>query len=154
MGGKGSILGTILGAIILGTMRNGLTLMNVQAFYRTSIHPQSAVRVHGSVNSCSRLADPRATPGSGFKNSSEGPSSAAVALVTERRLKRTASVTREGTFEPLTELYLVATLSKHRPAPHLWETFRSGFRSGTCLCHLSSILTDFLKCRQVNRKAT
>jgi len=34
MGGKGSILGTILGAIILGTMRNGLTLMNVQAFYQ------------------------------------------------------------------------------------------------------------------------
>ena len=34
MGGKGSILGTILGAVILGTMRNGLTLMNVQAFYQ------------------------------------------------------------------------------------------------------------------------
>lgn len=34
MGGKGSIIGTILGAIILGTMRNGLTLMNVQAFYQ------------------------------------------------------------------------------------------------------------------------
>ncbi|KQS75291.1 ribose ABC transporter permease [Rhizobium sp. Leaf384] len=34
MGGKGSIVGTILGAIILGTMRNGLTLMNVQAFYQ------------------------------------------------------------------------------------------------------------------------
>ncbi|MBD8554264.1 ABC transporter permease [Rhizobium sp. CFBP 8762] len=34
MGGKGSILGTILGAIILGAMRNGLTLMNVQAFYQ------------------------------------------------------------------------------------------------------------------------
>ena len=34
MGGKGSVVGTILGAIILGTMRNGLTLMNVQAFYQ------------------------------------------------------------------------------------------------------------------------
>ncbi|WP_018010156.1 ABC transporter permease [Sinorhizobium medicae] len=34
MGGKGSIIGTILGAIILGAMRNGLTLMNVQAFYQ------------------------------------------------------------------------------------------------------------------------
>ncbi|MDH6265859.1 ribose transport system permease protein [Rhizobium sp. SG_E_25_P2] len=34
MGGKGSIVGTLLGAIILGSMRNGLTLMNVQAFYQ------------------------------------------------------------------------------------------------------------------------
>ncbi|TIN12237.1 ABC transporter permease [Mesorhizobium sp.] len=34
MGGKGSVLGTILGAVILGTMRNGLTLMNVQSFYQ------------------------------------------------------------------------------------------------------------------------
>jgi len=34
MGGKGSIIGTLLGAIILGAMRNGLTLMNVQAFYQ------------------------------------------------------------------------------------------------------------------------
>lgn len=34
MGGKGSIFGTILGAIILGAMRNGLTLLNVQAFYQ------------------------------------------------------------------------------------------------------------------------
>jgi ribose transport system permease protein len=34
MGGKGSIIGTILGAIVLGAMRNGLTLMNVQAFYQ------------------------------------------------------------------------------------------------------------------------
>jgi ribose transport system permease protein len=34
MGGKGSIIGTLLGAIILGTMRNGLTLLNVQAFYQ------------------------------------------------------------------------------------------------------------------------
>ena len=34
MGGKGSIAGTILGAIVLGAMRNGLTLLNVQAFYQ------------------------------------------------------------------------------------------------------------------------
>ncbi len=34
MGGKGSIVGTIMGAIILGSLRNGLTLMNVQAFYQ------------------------------------------------------------------------------------------------------------------------
>jgi ribose transport system permease protein len=34
MGGKGSVIGTLLGAIILGSMRNGLTLMNVQAFYQ------------------------------------------------------------------------------------------------------------------------
>ncbi|WP_419728972.1 ABC transporter permease [Lichenicola sp.] len=34
MGGKGSIIGTLLGAIILGAMRNGLTLLNVQAFYQ------------------------------------------------------------------------------------------------------------------------
>lgn len=34
MGGKGSILGTILGAVILGALRNGLTLLNIQAFYQ------------------------------------------------------------------------------------------------------------------------
>jgi len=34
MGGKGSIVGTILGAIVLSAMRNGLTMMNVQAFYQ------------------------------------------------------------------------------------------------------------------------
>src|SRR5471032_2716599 len=34
LGGKGGVIGTLLGAIILGGMRNGLTLMNVQAFYQ------------------------------------------------------------------------------------------------------------------------
>ncbi len=34
MGGKGSIVGTMLGAVILGVMQNGLTLLNVQAFYQ------------------------------------------------------------------------------------------------------------------------
>ncbi|WP_410014475.1 ABC transporter permease [Sodalis sp. C49] len=34
MGGKGSIIGTIIGTIILGALRNGLTLMNIQAFYQ------------------------------------------------------------------------------------------------------------------------
>ena len=34
MGGRGSIVGTLIGCIILGTLRNGLTLMNVQAFYQ------------------------------------------------------------------------------------------------------------------------
>ncbi|MDX5630274.1 MULTISPECIES: ABC transporter permease [unclassified Brenneria] len=34
MGGKGSIIGTIVGAIILGSLRNGLTLLNIQAFYQ------------------------------------------------------------------------------------------------------------------------
>lgn len=31
---EGWIVGTLLGAIILGAMRNGLTSMNVQAFYQ------------------------------------------------------------------------------------------------------------------------
>jgi ribose transport system permease protein len=33
-GGRGSILGTIIGAIILSALRNGLTLLNVQSFYQ------------------------------------------------------------------------------------------------------------------------
>lgn len=33
-GGKGNVQGTILGALILGALRTGLTLMNVQAFYQ------------------------------------------------------------------------------------------------------------------------
>jgi len=34
MGGRGSIVGTLIGCVILGALRNGLTLMNVQAFYQ------------------------------------------------------------------------------------------------------------------------
>lgn len=34
MGGKGSIAGTLIGALVRGAMRNGLTLMDVQAFYQ------------------------------------------------------------------------------------------------------------------------
>ena len=34
MGGKGSVVGTVLGAVILGALPNGLTLLNVQAFYQ------------------------------------------------------------------------------------------------------------------------
>lgn len=34
MGGKGSVVGTIIGAIILGALRNGMTLLNIQAFYQ------------------------------------------------------------------------------------------------------------------------
>ena len=33
-GGKGSIVGTLIGSLILGELRNGLTLLNVQAFYQ------------------------------------------------------------------------------------------------------------------------
>ena len=33
-GGRGNITGTIMGALILGALRNGLTLMNVQSFYQ------------------------------------------------------------------------------------------------------------------------
>jgi ribose transport system permease protein len=33
-GGRGSIVGTLIGCVILGALRNGLTLMNVQAFYQ------------------------------------------------------------------------------------------------------------------------
>ncbi len=34
-GGKGSLLGTMIGACILGTLSNGLTLLNVPSFYQT-----------------------------------------------------------------------------------------------------------------------
>lgn len=34
-GGRGSLVGTIIGALILGTLSNGLTLLNVQSFYQT-----------------------------------------------------------------------------------------------------------------------
>ncbi len=34
LGGKGSVFGTILGAIILGSLTNGFTLLNIQSFYQ------------------------------------------------------------------------------------------------------------------------
>lgn len=34
-GGKGSLIGTIIGVLILQTLNNGLTLLNVQSFYQT-----------------------------------------------------------------------------------------------------------------------
>jgi len=34
MGGIGSVIGTLIGAVILGSLRNGLTLLNIQAFYQ------------------------------------------------------------------------------------------------------------------------
>ena len=33
-GGKGSILGTVLGAIIIGVLNNGLVLLNVSPFWQ------------------------------------------------------------------------------------------------------------------------
>ncbi len=33
-GGQGSILGTVVGALIMGSLQNGLTLNNVPAFYQ------------------------------------------------------------------------------------------------------------------------
>lgn len=33
-GGKGSVIGTVLGALILSVLQNGLTLLNVQSFYQ------------------------------------------------------------------------------------------------------------------------
>ncbi len=34
-GGRGSIVGTIIGALMLGTLSNGLIILNVQSFYQT-----------------------------------------------------------------------------------------------------------------------
>ena len=34
MGGRGLIIGTLISCVILGTLRNGVTLLNVQAFYQ------------------------------------------------------------------------------------------------------------------------
>ena len=35
-GGKGNLIGTILGAIMLAALQNGLTLLKVQSFYQTA----------------------------------------------------------------------------------------------------------------------
>lgn len=37
MGGSGSIVGTLIGALIIGTLRNGLTLLNVSSFYQQMV---------------------------------------------------------------------------------------------------------------------
>ena len=37
MGGSGSVLGSLIGALIIGTMNNGMSLMNVPAFYQMVI---------------------------------------------------------------------------------------------------------------------
>lgn len=34
MGGEGSVIGTVIGALIISTLRNGLNLLNVQSFYQ------------------------------------------------------------------------------------------------------------------------
>lgn len=36
-GGKGNIMGTLIGALILGTLKNGLTLLNVSSFFQQII---------------------------------------------------------------------------------------------------------------------
>jgi ribose transport system permease protein len=36
-GGSGSTTGTLIGALILGAMQNGLTMMNVQSYYQTAV---------------------------------------------------------------------------------------------------------------------
>ena len=33
-GGKGRIIGTIIGALIIGTLNNGLNILNVSSFYQ------------------------------------------------------------------------------------------------------------------------
>ena len=33
-GGEGTVIGTVIGALIIATLRNGLNLMNVQAYYQ------------------------------------------------------------------------------------------------------------------------
>jgi ribose transport system permease protein len=37
MGGRGSLVGTLIGALIIGVLINGLTLLNVESFYQLII---------------------------------------------------------------------------------------------------------------------
>ncbi len=55
MSGKGTIIATLLSAIILRAMRNGLTLMNVQAFYQsfTSLIILLAMLIDRATRGCS-----------------------------------------------------------------------------------------------------
>jgi ribose/xylose/arabinose/galactoside ABC-type transport system permease subunit len=34
MGGEGTIVGTIIGALIMSVLRNGLNLLNIQSYYQ------------------------------------------------------------------------------------------------------------------------
>ena len=36
-GGKGSILGVVVGTVIMGVIRNGLLILNISAYYQTAI---------------------------------------------------------------------------------------------------------------------
>jgi ribose transport system permease protein len=37
MGGRGSLVGTLIGALFIGVLSNGMTLMNIESFYQQII---------------------------------------------------------------------------------------------------------------------